>query len=252
MSLTDKYKVIQRISHGEISKVYLVVDNKTSAKYAFKVVNFSSADDVKNFEEVEILNSLDYVSLPKVKLFFVDYQHNRACMLMPYIDGENLDIYLQRNGCVDISTAYQWFCQLANMLRYIHMRNIVHCDIKLANVILDRNQKLWLIDFSSACHEGAITKKVLTVEFAAPELMTERKARYYSDVYSLGKLMLALIGEDVYCNIINKIDSESFYDIELNLQIKVVKIIRRCLMQDPIQRYQKASDLLVDLLEAVE
>ncbi len=252
MSLTDKYKVIQRISHGEISKAYLVVDKKTGTKYAFKVVKFSSADDVKNFEEVKILNSLDYDSLPKVKLFYADYQYNRACMLMPYIEGENLDIYLQRNGCVDIRTAYQWFCQLANVLRYIHIRNIVHRDIKPANVILDKNQKLWLIDFGSASYEGAIAKKVLTVEFAAPELLTERAARYYSDVYSLGKLMLALIGEAVYCNIVNIIDSESFYDSELNLKIKVVKIIRRCLMEEPLLRYQKASDLLVDLVEATE
>ncbi len=252
MLLTDKYEVVQRISHGNISKVYLVVDNETGAKYVFKVIHLTSSDEVKNYQEVKILNSLDCVSLPKVKFFYADYENNRACMLLPYIDGENLDIYLQRNGCIDISTAYQWFCQLAGVLRYIHTKNIVHCDVKPSNVLLDKNQKLWLIDFGSACYEGVVAKKILTEEFAAPELMTGDIVHYSSDIYSLGKLMLALIGEAVYCNIISIIDSESTYDRKLNLEIKVVKVIRRCVMKEPLQRYQNASDLLVDLEEATE
>ncbi len=249
MHVSDNYKLLRRLSHGAMSRVYLVKNNNTNTYFVFKVVNLSVFRYAPHYRELSILKSLDHDAIPRVIDSYFDNFNNRVCIMMPYIDGVNLDIFIERNGNITIKSAFRWFCQILEIIIYIHKEKIIHCDIKPANLMLDANQKIWLIDFGSAC---SLKEKALSAgepNYAAPEIIAGAVVDYRSDIYAIGKSMIALIGEDIYYKMKGEVFQTTSHDKRLDFQIKFIKIINKCVQEDADLRYQSTTELLAALSE---
>ncbi len=243
MHLTSRYKLIRRLAHGAISRVYLVVDRHTAEQAVLKLIDLSAYQGDTKFSEAAILERLNHKAIPRLQHFYIDSTNKQACLLLPYIEGSNLELFSKQKGNCDFSAAHNYFCQLVEILCYIQKKRIVHRDINPANVMIDGEQKLWLIDFGSACVLGQKARHAATRAFAAPELINENKADFRSDIYSLGKLMIALIGEQNYNMFVKQMNYSVVNKKHLSSNDRLIEIIMRCVLDDPDRRYQTAAAL---------
>lgn len=117
------------------------------------------------------------------------------CLVMEYIEGDNLEELVKKKGAIDEATALEWLTQLAEILHNLHQRNLAHRDIKPSNIILRPNGQLVLIDFGTVglgeTGEWGNTK-IGSINYAAPEQLNG-SAVLASDFFALGRTFVYLL-----------------------------------------------------------
>ena len=105
------------------------------------------------------------------------------------IRGKSLQDYIENGEDYSVRLAMQ---QLVAIVRQIHKRGIIHCDIKPSNIILDDEDKhVTLIDFGSASFRDKKQNDMVFVSrgYSAPELYHGGKIDYRADIYSIGAVL---------------------------------------------------------------
>lgn len=154
----------------------------------------------KFLDEARTLLSLkDQPHIVQITDFFEE--NGTAYLVMPLIEGEDLETYLRRqpDKCIPEAEAMNYIGQLCQALSAAHSRNILHRDLKPANVLLTPSGQVYLIDFGAARQfiaEG-ITQTmtaILTPGYAPIEQYSERVARgAYTDVYALAAVLYRML-----------------------------------------------------------
>ena len=97
-------------------------------------------------KEAKNIAKLDHPGIVKIHDIFEE--NNTAYYVMDYIDGENLNEIVKRNGPLPEAKAVEYICKVGDALEYIHSRNMTHFDVKPANIVVRRSDDLpILIDF---------------------------------------------------------------------------------------------------------
>ena len=111
--------------------------------------------------------------------------------VMEFVDGMSLAHYLNRFGALSLQRALELFAALARGLGHVHAADIVHGDIKPANILLRADGSPVLIDFGLAHVDPADGSPAAgcSVDFAAPEQLRRRSVDARTDIYSLGATM---------------------------------------------------------------
>ena len=115
----------------------------------------------------------------------------RHYMAMNYVDGQTLRERLREGGPLALADLVRIIAEVGAGLNALHLRGMVHRDVKPANIMLDREGRASLTDFGLARGKDytALTKPgqvVGTIEYLAPELIRGEPATPASDVYALG------------------------------------------------------------------
>ena len=141
-------------------------------------------------------------------------------IIMEYIDGQAITDFVKTNKLTKLDSL-SLFKQACNAISYAHQNLIVHRDITPNNVLVTREGDVKLIDFgiAKALHENAITELPqnslgslsFTPGFAAPERSKGATANTLSDIYSLGKLLKALLPEKDRADELNAIIEKATY-----------------------------------------
>lgn len=122
---------------------------------------------------------------------------NGPCMLTP-APGDELYDYLLRHGKLPVDKVQKSFTQLVGAVAYVHQQNCVHRDLKLENILLDKNENVKLLDFGFAREYEGKTNYLQTfcgtICYSAPEMLKgEKYAGEKVDVWSLGIILYALL-----------------------------------------------------------
>ncbi len=184
----------------------------------------------------------------------IDYveQDGQQYLVQEFIDGQNLDQELTANGPFNEAQIRQLLDDLLPVLQFIHDRQIIHRDIKPANLIR-RGSQLVLVDLGAAKYAtGTALAKTGTVigsaEFAAPE-QVRGKARYASDLYSLGATCVHLLTQmspfDLYDSGEGRWTWRDFLSQPVSPQLAA--ILDRLLQGATNRRYATAVAVLQDL-----
>lgn len=199
ITISQRYRLLERLRQGGMSEVYLAVDEQRQRQVALKLVHASTDTDcLKRLQrEIRILRSFSHPSILPVldDGEFEGYHY----LVMPYMKRGNLRERLMR-GRLTQEEAGVIMGQLADALSYAHARDIVHRDIKPSNVLLDDEdeQRVYLADFGLAkTLDGGsdITQTGMligTPEYMAPEL-AEQPESVSSDIYALGILLYNML-----------------------------------------------------------
>lgn len=112
--------------------------------------------------------------------------------------GEELYDYLLRHGKLPVDKVQKSFTQLVGAVAYVHKQNCVHRDLKLENILLDKNENVKLLDFGFAREYEGKTNYLQTfcgtICYSAPEMLKgEKYAGEKVDVWSLGIILYALL-----------------------------------------------------------
>jgi len=254
MLVDGKYKVLNKIGQGGMSIVWLVMNERANKQWAIKEVR---KDGFDNYEivrqsliaEVEYLKKLSHPNLPSI-IDIIDTK-NSLLIVMDYVEGISLSQALRERGALPQEQVVQWSKQLCAVLGYLHSRTppIVYRDLKPANVMLQPNGAIKIIDFGTAREfkEGRVddTVPLGTQGYAAPEQYGVHQTDARTDVYNLGATMYHLVtghnpSEPPYVmHPIRKWGS--------GLSSGLEAIIMKCTRRDPDDRYQNMAELLFDL-----
>ena len=148
-------------------------------------------------QEAKILAKLRHPNLPVVSDYFV--YHGRYYLIMDYVEGEDLDTLLGREGAPGLpeEKVIHWALEILDVLEYLHSLEppIIYRDLKPSNIMV-ANEKIMIIDFGIArtlqADDQVTQTKIGTPHYSAPEQFKGRTEQR-SDLYSLGATIHHLI-----------------------------------------------------------
>ena len=154
----------------------------------------------KFLKEAQMIASLKNEHIIQIHDIFEE--NDTAYYVMEYVDGGSLKDKVEIEGPLSEAEALTYICQVGEALSYLHSNNILHLDVKPANILLDKSNRAILIDFGISKHydEGGgqtsstpagISKGYAPLEQYKQEAITQFDAS--TDVYSLGASLYFLL-----------------------------------------------------------
>ncbi len=274
--VAKQFRVDAFISAGGMGSVFRVWDLKRNVPLAMKVLHADLAEDPVIFErfkrEARALRKLEH---PNIVPFYGLYETPALTFLLErFIDGPTLkDILAQRSGSLlpdqDVLCIIKSLCSAVG---YAHNNNVIHCDIKAANVMLDRGGHIYLGDFGIARHaesDATVMPGAGTPAYMAPEQIMGNTVSQATDIYALGILLFELLtgrrpfrgtesGTDKSGQTVN--ERIRFAQVNLpapdprllnpKISPQLSAVVLRALEKEPSARFSTCQDLLSALCQA--
>jgi serine/threonine-protein kinase len=259
--IVGKYKILSTIGSGGFGTVFLAEDTWIDKKVALKVPHKQNLDFGELLREPRLLASLSHPNI--VSVVTAEKQDNVFFIVMEYVPGETLESVISRTGALELQTALDYTCQICNAVDHAHTQGVIHRDLRPSNVIVTESGLLKVADFGTsrfleiAAHGTTI---IGSPPYMAPEQFKGR-AVFASDVYSLGVTMFEMVTGSLPYESPTPADIERLARGELLVAArlrnpKVPKVISdivlKAMAPDIPSRYQRASELLDDVLAARE
>ncbi|TVQ93000.1 MAG: serine/threonine protein kinase [Bacteroidetes bacterium] len=267
----DKFRIIREIGHGGMSKVFLCqrADGQFEQSVAIKVMKVrGDAEFMKDRfrQEQQILAGINHAHIAQLYDGGITEQ-GHPYIIMEYVEGEAIDLYCKKKN-LGIKDKIRLFIQVCDALQYAHSKLIVHHDIKPANIMVNDQGQVKLLDFGISqvlfSQEKAEVKKTSfegTLQYASPEQFEGAGPSVASDIYKLGLVLYNLLTGRLY-NF--RQEKQSFRDeiFETRAAGSASKsrhrrnslllsdldaILRKCLEREPAQRFESVSTLSHDL-----
>ena len=145
------YTLLRKLGAGGMAEVWYA-ENKIGKVAAVKILSKKLCDEqniVERFEnEARIMVKLTHPNIRQV----YDYGmiDDRSCIIMEYLDGEDLGTLIKRDAVFTQSQIIKWWNQMVSALKYTHQLGIVHGDIKPSNIFITKDGNVELLDFGIA------------------------------------------------------------------------------------------------------
>ena len=142
--------VPKAIGSGSFGKVYLAFNNKNKKTYAIKHMEkdnllkyLSCLDPI--YAEIEIQSRINHPNI--IKLLYVKETQTTFDLVMDYAKNGTLFEYVVKHKGLQEETAFTFFIQIVNAIKFLHDNDIIHRDIKPENILLFENNVVKLCDF---------------------------------------------------------------------------------------------------------
>ena len=257
--MLGKYRITAPLGSGGFGTVYLAEDTWIDRKVALKVPHRQNLDFGELLKEPRLLASLNHPNI--VSITTAEKQDNVFFIVMEYVPGETLENIVIRQSALSLPFALDYTCQICNAVDHAHRQGVIHRDLRPANVLITENGLLKVADFGTsrfleiAAHGTTV---IGSPPYMAPEQF-QGKAVFASDIYSLGVTMYQMMTGVLPYDTPAPADLQKLMRGDLarpprlrNQAIpkSVSDIVMRAMATDITSRYQRAADLLEDLLSA--
>ncbi len=186
------YEVLGVLGAGGMGKVYKVRNVISDRVEAMKVLlaNLTTQKELADrfLREIKLLASLNHPNIAALNTAMT--LNNQLIMMMEYVDGTTLATRLQQ-GPIPPTEAVSYSTQLLSALSYAHKLNVIHRDVKPANMMLTHDGVVKLMDFGIARpnNEQGMTVTGTTLgslNYMSPEQVRGEAVDARSDLYSMG------------------------------------------------------------------
>ena len=236
------------IGKGKVSIIYL-------AKYEGENVALKVFDKIQLYKkdlieavilEKKILSSFtDQNFLCHLKFYFTT--ETKIVFVLPFYPGGDLFNMLLHNERFDETTTAFYATQIANMLHFLHTKNIVYRDLKLENIMINANGYLTLIDFGSCKiieeQNELESSFVGSPDYMSPEMIKGEGHNFMTDWWSFGILIYELLygvppfHDDKIERCFDLITSSKIrFPSKIKLSSSTKDIIIRLLKSNPLER----------------
>jgi len=257
-----RYQISREIGRGAMGIVYEAEDPKIHRKVALKVVHLKSlgideVDSVKQrfFREAQAAGKLNHPNI--VTVYDVGEEHDVAYIAMDLLKGKPLSSYVSSGETIELLRSVKWIAEAAEALGYAHENEVVHRDVKPANMIIeDKLGRLKLTDFGVARIAGVQQTQTGIVlgspSYMSPEQIRGEKLTGKTDIFSLGvTLYQCITGElpfqgdtlPALAYAITQSKQSSPRSINGEVPVSLVRIVNKALQKDPAERHENAQEL---------
>ena len=262
-----KYQVVEHLGRGGMAEVYKAYQPALDRYVAIKLMHSFLADDqdfLGRFQrEAKAIGRLRHSNIVQVHDF--DFSDGIYYMVMEFIDGITLKTRLidlaNQNKMLPLREAIRITRDTAAALDYAHQREMVHRDVKPANVMINKDDQVILTDFGiakilSGPQFTASGAMIGTPAYMSPEQGLGEAGDARSDIYSLGIMLFQMItGQLPYdadtplAVVLKHVNNPLPIPSQLNPSMPpdVERIIFKALAKNPDDRYQSAGELISHL-----
>lgn len=255
-----KYKIIEKTGQGQLSVVYRAININLGQSVAIKFPRFLTANpqESKDFvlEGARLLARLNHPHIAKV--FDADEERGIPYVVMELVEGEPLKQLVAREKALSMKQGLSIGLALADALEYAHGQDVVHRDIRPANVLVGQDSKPFLVGFDlAALSSNPFPSKIDQISpqhlpFLSPEFITHGRGDHLSDIWSLGcTLFFALSGKVPFRgedpeDVLSKINDLSYYPLDeapSALSPKLKEILGKMMARDPSERFHSMKEV---------
>lgn len=276
-SLTGKllgpYKILNQLGKGGMGEVYLAEDTRLGRKVALKFLSAKLVDD--NWAKRQLVKEAQAVAMlehPNIcAIHGIEEEAGYSFIVMQYAAGETLAALI-RKQLPDIKQVISFAVQIVSAVAEAHAHGIIHRDIKPQNIVVTSSEQVKVLDFGLAktvqrkLNAHALTDDtsrvsknglvVGTVAYMSPEQLRAERLDFRSDIFSIGTVLYELVsGKKPFAR---NSDAEVISAILTSRPAPLTRaangispdlnrIIFKCLEKDKEQRYQSASEVLLEL-----
>ncbi|HTU17229.1 MAG TPA: serine/threonine-protein kinase [Gemmataceae bacterium] len=261
------YRLLRQLGEGGMGAVYLGYNEGRDQKVAIKVL----ADHLANnqayidrfYREAKSGALLNHPNIVRTLNVGQDQATGKYYLVLEFVEGQTAQALLDKQGSLALGDAMHIALDVARALEHAHSRSIVHRDIKPDNILITRSGVSKLVDLGlarrldEASHLTAARQGFGTTYYMPYEQAINAKyADGRSDIYALGATLYHFVtgsvpfGGDNHLEVIEKKNQGAFTPAsKLNATVPPVldHILSRMLAREPRDRYQTASELIVDL-----
>ena len=261
--LSGRYEVLKHVGSGGMADVYMAKDHKLNRNVAVKVLKSEYVEDekfLKKFEtEAQAVARLSHPNI--VNIYDVGIEDGINYIVMELAEGITLKEYIRKKGYLSPKETVEISTQIASAISHAHKNHIIHRDIKPQNILVSDTGIIKVTDFgiAKATSSNTVTSTATamgSVHYISPEQAKGRFCDEKSDIYSLGITMYEMVTGHVpfdhengvtiaLMHLQNEITPPS--QIRDGIPDSLEKIILKCTMKKPEERYQTADDLIADL-----
>ncbi len=253
-----KYRIVQALGSGGFGTVYLAVDTWIDKKVALKVPHRQALDFGELLREPRLLASVSHPNI--VAITTAEKQDSLFFIVMEYVPGETLESIIAREGPLEVTRALDYTVQICNAIDHAHGQGVLHRDLRPANVLVSDQGVCKVADFGTS-RFLEIAAHGTTVIGSPPYMAPEQfhgKAVFASDIYSLGVTMYQMLTGVLPYETPAPADIDRLLRGELisaprlknpAIPRRLNDIVLQAMAPDVARRYQRAADLLRDLME---
>lgn len=197
--LNNRYEIIRPVGSGGMAEVFLAHDNLLDRNVAVKMLRDQFLADKDLLEQFrrEAKSAARLIHPYIINIYDVVSEDDVQYIIMEYVEGVTLKDYLKEHK-LPLNAVLEIAVRLADALKHAHSKNIIHCDIKPQNILIDKNLNPKITDFGIAKmisnQTTVYTSAVMgSVHYISPEQAVGGKITASSDVYSLGVVLFEML-----------------------------------------------------------
>jgi serine/threonine-protein kinase len=261
--MLGRYQVERELGKGAMGVVYGGRDPKINRIVAIKTMALAQEFDADELEEVkarffreaETAGRLNHPNI--VTIFDAGEEHDLAYIAMEFLKGKDLVPYTKPDNLLPMAKTMSIIARVADALSYAHTQNVVHRDVKPANIMYEpESDSVKVTDFGIArITDSSRTKTGMvlgTPSYMSPEQLAGKRIGGHSDLFSLGATLFQMIcGQlpfqgDSMAQLMFKIANEphpDIFDIRPDVPDCLAAIINRALAKNPEERFQTGDEM---------
>ncbi|MEG4014065.1 MULTISPECIES: serine/threonine-protein kinase [unclassified Microcoleus] len=270
--LRERYRAIKPLGRGGFGRTFLAIDQDKPSKPRCAIKQFfplsqgtSSSEKAAELFNREAVRLDELGKHPQIPELLAHFQQERyQYLVQEFIEGENLQQELLRNGPLGANQILSLLNDLLPVLQFVHSRSVIHRDIKPPNIIRRRfsqtpinysyptlTGELVLVDFGAAKLVEGLRETGTVIgspEFVAPEQI-RGQAVYASDFYSLGVTCIYLLTQVSPFDLFDINQDVWVWRDFLKVQIppKLSRILDKMIESSLSRRYKSVAEILQDL-----
>jgi serine/threonine protein kinase len=254
-----KYRIVATLGSGGFGTVYLAQDTWIDKRVAIKVPHRQNLDFGELLREPRLLASVSHPNI--VSILTAEKEDKVFFIVMEYVPGETLENLIAADGPLELNRTLDFTCQICNAVDHAHRQGVIHRDLRPANVLVTENDMAKVADFGTS-RFLEIAAHGTTVIGSPPYMAPEQfhgKAVFASDIYSLGVTMYQMLTGMLPYDAPAPSDLGKLMSGELvspprlknpSIPKLISDIVMRAMAPEVGGRYQRATDLLEDVLAA--
>jgi len=268
-----KYKIVKRLGQGGMAEVYLASQAILDRYVALKFIKTTAADHpeerLRLFErEAKSAAALRHPNIVQLYDFDVDAETGQPYIVMEFIEGEPLEQYVverEAHGSpLSLAEIESIMSDMCAALAYAHRNGMVHRDVKLANIMRDKDGRHILNDFGLAklAAGPSITASGVfgTPDYMSPEQIMSREVDGRTDLYALGVILYRLLtgrmpytGDTAAGVILGHVNTPvpDPRSVKPDLPASLTRCVMKSLAKSPDDRFQTADEFLAELSRAI-
>jgi serine/threonine protein kinase len=259
VQLLGKYEIITEIGRGAMGAVYKARDPLIDRLVALKTITGGPSAQSnlldRFYQEARSAGALQHPNI--VTIYELGHEKNTPFIAMEYLEGESLDRIIEQKPVLPLSVKLGYIVRVCDALAYAHQHNVVHRDVKPANMMVTKEGVVKVVDFGIArLTDMSMTQPNMMIgsrAYMSPQLYKGERADARSDIWAVGVSLYELLafkrpftGEseaELMFHIIYE-KPEDLMGLSPECTEELAAIVSKMLEKKSEDRYQSMDDLL--------